>query len=393
MSKKKVLLAVCGSISFYKAFEILSALKKSNFDVYVALSDGVQEFVSYKAFEALCDHPVLCKANENWQAGINHISYSKVDLVLIAPATANTINKLAWGVCDNVFLEVLNAAFAHAKVVIAPAANPALLENNITKNCIDMLKASVNAYFVDPIEKTLACGDTGKGGLASTEAIMQTLKRALYNDKFWEDKTVIITGGATIEKIDSVRGITNFSSGKTSKAIADALFYLGADVTLISSNEYENLPYKLVKFESTIGLKSALDSTKFPDGAYLIMAAAVSDYSPKVRYKDKVKKAEIGEIWNLRLGENEDILSSVRGNIKKVGFKLETDRENAVGEAKRMLNEKHLDAVCLNVLDDIIKLGGDVLKVTFITKNDQVVIDTAPKDEVALKIAAELKKI
>jgi len=96
--------------------------------------DGVQEFVSYKAFEALCDHPVLCKANENWQAGINHIAYSKVDLVLIAPATANTINKLAWGVCDNVFLEVLNAAFAHAKVVIAPAANPALLENNITKN-------------------------------------------------------------------------------------------------------------------------------------------------------------------------------------------------------------------------------------------------------------------
>ena len=104
MNKKKVLLAVCGSISFYKAFEILSALKKSNFDVYVALSDGVQEFVSYKAFEALCDHPVLCKANENWQAGINHIAYSKVDLVLIAPATANTINKLAWGVCDNVFL-------------------------------------------------------------------------------------------------------------------------------------------------------------------------------------------------------------------------------------------------------------------------------------------------
>ena len=123
------------------------------------------------------------------------------------------------------------------------------------------------------------------------------------------------------------------------------------------------------------------------------MAAAVSDYSPKVRYKDKVKKAEIGEIWNLRLGANEDLLSSVRGNIKKVGFKLETDRENAVGEAKRMLNEKHLDAVCLNVLDDIIKLGGDILKVTFITKNDQVVIDTAPKDEVALKIAAELKKI
>ena len=255
MAKKKVLLAVCGSISFYKTFEILSALKKADYDVYVALSDGASEFVSYKAFEALCDHPVLCSGNEDWQKGVHHINYAKVDLVVIAPATANTINKLAWGVCDNVFLQTLNAAFAKAKVVIAPAANPALLENNITKNCIEMLKTNVNALFVEPIEKVLACGDEGKGGLATTEAIMQTVKRALNKDKFWEGKNVVVTGGPTTEKIDTIRGVTNFSSGKTAKAIADAFYYLGANVTLISSIDYPNLPYKLTIFESTIGLK------------------------------------------------------------------------------------------------------------------------------------------
>ena len=393
MGKKKILLAVCGSISFYKAFEILSALKKANFDVYVALSEGASEFVSYKAFEALCDHPVLCSGNEDWQKGVNHINYSKVDLVLIAPATANTINKLAWGVCDNVFLQTINAAFAKAKVVIAPAANPALLENNITQNCIEILKSQVKALFVDPIEKTLACGEKGKGGLATTEAILQTVKRAIHKDKFWEGKNVVITGGPTTEKIDNIRGITNFSSGKTSKAIADAFYYLGANVTLISSVDYPNLPYKLTIFESTIGLKSALDSTKFPDGSYLIMAAAVSDYTPKVRYKGKVKKTEIGDVWNLRLGKTDDILSSVHANIKKIGFKLETDKETALNEAKRMLDEKNLDAVCLNTLDDVVKLGGDVTRITLLTNDFITELDTASKDEIALKLANELKKI
>ena len=389
LKDKKILLAVCGSIAFYKAYEILSALKKEGADVRVMLSEGALKFCSEAGFEALCEHKILTSRTENWQDGLNHIAYAKTDLILIAPASVNTINKLASGICDNVFMQTLIAS--PTPLLIAPAANDKMINHFATRKNFEFLAAN-GARFIEPVEKTLACGDIGKGALADISTIIYETKRMLAEPKFKGQK-VIVTGGATSEKIDDVRAVTNLSSGKTAKALADAFYYAGADVTLISSNEYENLPYKLVKFESTIGLKSALDSTKFPDGAYLIMAAAVSDYSPKVRYKDKVKKAEIGEIWNLRLGENEDILSSVRGNIKKVGFKLETDRENAVGEAKRMLNEKHLDAVCLNVLDDIIKLGGDVLKVTFITKNDQVVIDTAPKDEVALKIAAELKKI
>lgn len=138
MTRKKILLAVCGSISFYKAFEILSELKKENFDVYVALSEGVLKFVDYHAFDALCEHPVLCSKTEDWQEGLNHIEYAKMDLILVAPASVNTINKLAWGVCDNIFLQTLIAS--DAKILIAPAANEKMLTNPITKNCIHILK-------------------------------------------------------------------------------------------------------------------------------------------------------------------------------------------------------------------------------------------------------------
>lgn len=392
MAKKKVLLAVCGSISFYKAFEILSQLKKNNFDVYVMLSEGALKFVNYKAFEALCDHPVLCSQTENWQEGVSHIEYAKVDVVLIAPASVNTINKLAWGVCDNVFMQTLIAT--KAQLVIAPAANTKMLENPITKNCFDLLQDRTNAIFVDPVEKGLACGEFGKGGLAEPSLIVGEVKRALYEDKFYKNKMVVITGGPTLEKIDNVRGITNFSSGKFSKALADAFYYLGAEVTLISSVEYDNLPYKFVKFESSIGLKSALESTKFKENSFLIMAAAVSDYVPKVRYKEKMKKEEIGEIWNLRLGLNDDIIGGFRAmGVKKIGFKLETDKEASLISAKKMLNEKGLDAVCLNVLDEVVKFGGDMTRITFITKTGETDIKTATKNEVAFQIAKLAKSL
>lgn len=393
MIKKKVLLAVCGSISFYKAFDLLSALKKdSSFDVYVMLSEGALKFVNYKAFEALCEHPVLCSKTENWQEGINHIEYSKMDIVVIAPASVNTINKLAWGVCDNVFMQTLIAT--SAPLVIAPAANPGMLENPITKSCVDILKNTTKSVFVEPVTKTLACGEVGQGGLANSEAILLAMKRTLLEDKFYTNKMVVVTGGPTIEKIDTVRGVTNFSSGKFSKAIADAFYLLGANVTLISSIDYMNLPYKLVKFESSIGLKSALESTKFKSNSILVMAAAVSDYIPKVRYKDKVRKSEMGDIWNLRLGVNDDIISTIKATgLKKIGFKLETDKDTALEEAKHMLINKNLNAVCLNVFDDNVKFNSDVTQITYITKDDTVQIKLAPKSEVAMQLAKLIKNL
>lgn len=391
MTKKKILLAVCGSISFYKAFEILSALKKENFDVFVMLSEGALKFVDYKAFEALCDHPILCSKTENWQEGLNHIEYAKVDLVLIAPASVNTINKLAWGVCDNIFMQTLIAS--NAPLMIAPAANYKMIENPITQNCIEMLKDIRNATIIDPVTKKLACGEVGKGALADISTLIYAVKRELLADEFYKDKMVVITGGATIEKIDEVRAITNLSSGKTAKALADAFYFLGADVILITSSEVE-APYKITKFETSIGLKSALESTKFKNDSLLIMAAAVSDYTPRVRYKGKMKKEEIGEIWSLRLGQNADIISNINAKgLKKVGFKMETDKEIALESAKVMLQAKKLDAVCLNILGDVTKFGSDETKITFITKGQISKPLEGSKIGVAMQVAELCKEI
>lgn len=391
MNKKKILLAVCGSISFYKAFELLSMLKKRDFDVYVMLSEGALRFVDYAAFDALCDHPVLCSKTENWQEGLNHIQYAKVDLILIAPASVNTINKLGWGVCDNVFMQTLIAS--SAPILIAPAANEKMLDNPITINSMDILTQIRNAKFIEPVKKTLACGELGKGGLADLDSIIYEVYRTLYSTKAFADKMVVITGGPTIEKIDDVRALTNFSSGKMAKALADAYYYLGADVTFITSIDF-NVPYKMVKFETSIGLKSALDSMKFKKKSLLIMAAAVSDYVPRVRIKGKAKKEEMGEIWSLRLGLNQDIISEVKDkNVKKIAFKLETDHIESIVNARNMLKDKNLDAVCLNVLDDIVKFGSDDTRITYITKSGYEKLKTAPKTEIAMQIALLSKSL
>lgn len=391
MTRKKILLAVCGSISFYKAFEILSELKKENFDVYVALSEGVLKFVDYHAFDALCEHPVLCSKTEDWQEGLNHIEYAKMDLILVAPASVNTINKLAWGVCDNIFLQTLIAS--DAKMLIAPAANEKMLTNPITKNCIHILKEKRKVEFIEPVVKKLACGDVAKGGLADINTIIYAVKRAVTADNFYENKMVVITGGPTIEKIDDVRAITNLSSGKMGRALADAFYMLGADVTLISSVDF-SVPYKLIKFDSSIGLKSALDSIRFKENSLLVMAAAVSDYTPRSRYKGKLKKEELGDLWTLRLGINNDILSSIESKkLKKIGFKMESDQETALMSAKKTLIIKHLDAVCLNILDSVVKFGSDDTKITFITKNSEIKLKQAPKSELAMQIAELAKSL
>ena len=211
LKNKKILLAVCGSIAFYKAFEILSLLKKQGADVYVALSDGALEFCSVSGFEALSEHKILSSQTQNWQDGVNHIAYSKMDLVLIAPASVNTINKLTAGICDNVFIQTLIAA-SHVPLVVAPAANNNMIEHFATQNSLEILKKN-GALVVEPVLKTLACGDVGKGGLASPEVIVEAAIKRLSKPLF-AGKKVVITGGATTEKIDDVRAITNFSSGK-----------------------------------------------------------------------------------------------------------------------------------------------------------------------------------
>ena len=389
LKNKKILLAVCGSIAFYKAFEILSLLKKQGADVYVALSDGALEFCSVSGFEALSEHKILSSQTQNWQDGVNHIAYSKMDLVLIAPASVNTINKLTAGICDNVFMQTLIAA-SHVPLVVAPAANNNMIEHYATQNSLEILKKN-GALVVEPVLKTLACGDVGKGGLASPEVIVEAVIKRLSKPLF-AGKKVVITGGATTEKIDDVRAITNFSSGKMARALARAFYYAGAEVKLLASFETSNEPFESFKFSSSSELLE-LCKSECEGANLLVMCAAVSDFVP-TKIDGKIKKENVGESLNLSLKRNVDILQSLKEfKCKKIGFKLEISSESALKSARSMLEKKGLDAVCLNILGEKNGFASEQNEVNFITRGDETLLPLASKDEIAgciVELAANL---
>ena len=382
LKNKKILLAVCGSIAFYKAFEILSLLKKQGADVYVALSDGALEFCSVSGFEALSEHKILSSQTQNWQDGVNHIAYSKMDLVLIAPASVNTINKLTAGICDNVFMQTLIAA-SHVPLVVAPAANNNMIEHFATQNSLEILKKN-GALVVEPVLKTLACGDIGKGGLANPEVIVEAAIKRLSRPLF-AGKKVVITGGATTEKIDDVRAITNFSSGKMARALARAFYYAGAEVKLLASFETSSEPFDCLKFSSSSELLE-LCKSEYEGANLLVMCAAVSDFVP-TKIDGKIKKEDVGESLNLSLKRNVDILQSLKEfKCKKIGFKLEISSESALKNARSMLEKKGLDAVCLNILGEKNGFASEQNEVNFITRGGETLLPLASKDEIAGRI-------
>lgn len=383
----KITLCVSSSISFYKAFEILSLLKTANAKVRVVMSEQTLKFCSPLAFEALSGECVLVGDGKP----LAHIGYAKCDLMIIAPATANTINKIALGIADNAMLSCILAC--SAPKLIAPAANTAMLENPATQNSLKVLKER-GFVVVSSCEKTLACGDVGKGALASPKDIVLSTARMLgVNSRIpirnSSSSKVIITAGACYEMIDDVRAITNLSSGKMGLALAFAYYLRGFDVTLISSNQ--NLPKSMenlefLSFKSSADLLEILKNKKLAKDDLLVMAAAISDYIPAKKAKGKIKKS--GANLNLELKENIDILSSLKElKCKKIGFKMEMDEQSALGSAKNMLENKALDAVCLNVLKAQNYFGSEQNEVLFITKNSQKMLKMASKHEIAAQIA------
>ncbi|MCI6178385.1 MAG: bifunctional phosphopantothenoylcysteine decarboxylase/phosphopantothenate--cysteine ligase CoaBC [Campylobacter sp.] len=383
----KITLCVSSSISFYKAFEILSLLKTANAKVRVAMSEQTLKFCSPLAFEALSGECVLVGDNKP----LAHIEYAKCDLMIIAPATANTINKIALGIADNAMLSCILAC--RVPKLIAPAANTAMLENPATQNSLKVLKER-GFVVVSSCEKTLACGDVGKGALASPKDIVLSAARMLgSNSRIHSANSriskVIITAGACYEMIDDVRAITNLSSGKMGLALAFAYYLRGFDVTLISSAQ--NLPKSMenlefLSFKNSADLLEILKNKKLAKDDLLVMAAAISDYIPSKKAKGKIKKS--GANLNLELKENIDILSSLKElKCKKIGFKMEMDEQNALSSAKNMLENKALDAVCLNVLKAQNYFGSEQNEVLFITKNSQKMLKMASKHEIAAQIA------
>ncbi|MRI83513.1 MAG: bifunctional phosphopantothenoylcysteine decarboxylase/phosphopantothenate--cysteine ligase CoaBC [Nitratiruptor sp.] len=390
---KRVLLAVTGSIAIYKSLELVRLFKKAGAQVKVVMSQGAKRFISPLTFEGVGSERVLHSESEDWTSRHNHIGVQEYDLLLIAPATANTLNKLSNGIADTLPTQVA-LAFQGPKLV-APAANTAMYENNFTQASLRLLR--LNGYqIIEPVVKELACGSEGIGAMASPRTIFFAAARELLKDPFWEDRKALVTGGGTIEPIDDVRYISNFSSGKQAKALATALYLKGALVELITTRPFAHLPpidhFQVESAQEMLQLlqeriqRAKRGVVKKPDlvndlsqptliqkRPYLFMAAAVSDYRPKYPQQGKLKKEQLGSQWCLELVENVDILKSIdKEGIVTIGFKAETDEKEALANAKRALEEKGLDAICLNLVKGATSFGSDHNAIAFITHNQVI---------------------
>ena len=408
LKDKKVLLAVSGSIAVYKSLELVRHLSKAGAQVKVIMSESAKKFVTPLTFETLSSNQVLDDTNESWTNNHNHIKAGEwADLLIIAPATANTIAKLANAIADNILLQT---ALAYPdKKLIAPSANTNMLENPITKANLKMLTIA-NYELIDTQTKELACKTTGDGAMAEPLNIFWHCAKKLLKDEFWSDRRVIVTGGGTIEKIDDVRYLSNYSSGKMASALATALYCKGADVNLIATRfeaelpediytinvdksdemlEYMNDSIRIAKKGklSKASLMSSEQIKLIQKKPYLFMAAAVSDYIPAFAQEGKLKKEMLGDEWDLKLKQNVDILDSIdKDGITTVGFKAEMDEDNAVNNASKMLDNKNIDAVCLNILKDSSSFGSDNNTIDFIVANKIEKIDNADKLSVAFEI-------
>ena len=415
LKNKKILLGVTGSIAVYKSLELTRLFVKAGAEVRVVMSESAKKFITPLTFETLTSNRVLDDTNESWVDDHNHIKTAEwADLFVIAPATANTIAKLANAIADNILLQSA-LAFSAVKI-LAPSANTNMLDHPITKANLKMLGIA-NYTLIDTQTKELACKTVGDGAMAEPLNIFWASARELLKDEFWTDRRVIVTGGGTIEKIDDVRYISNFSSGKMASSLSTALYCLGADVNLISTKFEAELPsdvYTLDVESSSEMLEYLTDSIRIAKKGklskatlvrdeqihliqkkpYLFMAAAVSDYIPAFAQDGKLKKDVLGEKWELGLKQNVDILSSIdKTGITVIGFKAEMDKSNANLNAINMLKNKNLDGVCMNLLKDSSSFGTETNSIEFITSDSSTLIPESDKLTLSFEILKNAKEI
>jgi len=393
LENKNILVAVTGSIAVYKTLELIRLYKKAGANVKVIMTSSAKKFISPLTFETISQNTILDDTNEDWSTDTinNHIAIGKwANLFVLAPVTANTINKLSNGIADNILLQV---ALAYPGIkLLCPAANTNMMHNPLTKASLKMLKLC-NFRIIETTTKELACKDIGDGAMADVENIFHTSCQELLQDKYWKDRKVVLNGGGTIEKIDDIRYLSNFSSGKMANSLATALYYKGADVCLVTTKHTDNIPSEIhtIKVQSatemldfvndaiSIAKKGKLSSATLMDNSnielirktpFFFGVAAVSDYTPKFPQNGKIKKDDIGDNWELSLKKNTDILSSIKKDeIITIGFKAEMDKSKAKENAQNMLVSKNIDAVCLNILDDKNNFGSDKNSIELFTQN------------------------
>ncbi|ACQ51979.1 bifunctional phosphopantothenoylcysteine decarboxylase/phosphopantothenate--cysteine ligase CoaBC [Clostridium botulinum] len=387
MNKKCVVLGVTGGIASYKALDIVSKLKKLNYDVNVIMTKSALQFIHPLPFQSLSGNMVSKDMFEEPKAfEIQHISLAKkADMILVAPATANIIGKVANGIADDMLSTTIMAATC--PVVFVPAMNTNMYKNPIVKSNIEKLKG-FGYEFINPISGRLACGDVGEGKMADTKDIVEIADSMLYPIKDLKGKNILVTAGPTLAPIDPVRYITNKSSGKMGYSIAKEARDRGAKVTLVSgpTNLKTPLGVDIIKINTNEEMLKAVKDN-FEKQHIVIKSAAVADYRPKEYKEHKIKKT--GNDLNLELMRDKDILKEL-GLIKKnqilVGFAAES--KDLLDNAKSKLEKKNLDfIVANNILSKETGFASEDNLVTIISRDGHIKnLEKMSKREVAKEI-------
>ncbi|MDP7286065.1 MAG: bifunctional phosphopantothenoylcysteine decarboxylase/phosphopantothenate--cysteine ligase CoaBC [Dehalococcoidales bacterium] len=391
LAKKTVVLGITGSIAAYKAANIASQLTQAGARVEVVMTESATKFITPLTLRSLTGRPVITDMFEPaTEYSLEHTALAEAaNVVVITPATANTIAKLATGITDDILTCTVLAT--NAPVIITPAMHATMLQNSITQNNLAKLKAR-GFTIVEPGYGHLASGKAGWGRLADTETIIGTIKQVLRRKDDLPGKRIVVTAGGTQEPIDPVRHIGNRSSGKMGYAVAEAARDRGATVTLISAPTSlpEPMGIVVVQVQTANQMKKAVAKAAAKANA-LIMAAAVADYQPKDVTKNKIKK-ETPDM-RLELVRTPDILAEVKGNFLRVGFAAES--EDLVANAKQKLQKKQLDLIIANNITGTRSgFGTETNKVILIDRKGKVEsLPLLTKREVADRILDKVVKL
>ena len=390
---KAVVLAVSGSIAAYKIASLASALKKLHANVQVLMTKNAVNFINPITFESLTGNKCLVDTfDRNFQYSVEHVALAKqADVVLVAPASANVIGKIAHGIADDMLTTTVMAC--KCKKIIAPAMNTNMFDNPILQDNLKILE-HYGYEVISPAVGYLACGDTGAGKMPEPELLLQYILREIAYEKDMQGKRVLVTAGPTQESIDPVRFITNHSTGKMGYAIAKMCMLRGAEVTLVSGPTSIAKP-EFVHVVDVVTAKEMYEEVtkRAKDQDIIIKAAAVADYRPKSVSSEKMKKKD--DDLAIPMERTDDILKFLGEHKKEhqflCGFSMET--ENMLENSRKKLEKKHLDMIVANNLKvEGAGFAGDTNVVTIITGQEEVSLGKMTKEETALRILDEILK-